>query len=428
MKKWISLALCAVLTLTIFAGCGEKEQTLEVGYARVDISPDFSVPLTGYGDANRFSTGVENPIYTTCTAFRDGDGNTVLLFHNDLCTSAADPIAFARKDIEEATGIPRGNIMSTATHTHHSVGLGEDEPSIRKYKKLLRQWMLEAAQAAIADLKPAQMYISSIETEGLNFTRHYNMKDGSVAGDNFGKLSSGYVSHVRKADPTMQFVKFTREGGKDVLLTNFATHPHRAGGDKSIYNKINSDIVGIMRENTEAALDCHFAYFTGAAGDVNPMSKITSEDAFIQYGGEDYIYQGKAMAECAVEASKNFTQVENGKVQILKNTWKAKPKEGYLDVSDINQYAFSIGDVAFVLAPYEMFNENGEQIMDGSPFKMTFVCTLANEHCRYIPSNNGYEYNGLLSYGANATRYAKGTGDELAGIYVNMLKQLYETK
>ena len=46
-----------------------------VGYARVDISPDYTVPYA----SNTYSTHVEERLYSTCIAFREG-GNTILLF------------------------------------------------------------------------------------------------------------------------------------------------------------------------------------------------------------------------------------------------------------------------------------------------------------------------------------------------------------
>ena len=140
MKKLLCAALCLVLMCGLFAGCKKEEApvTLQVGYAKVDISPSFKVPMTGYGDENRYSEGIQDKIYTTCTALRDSTGNTVLIFHNDLCTSAADPISFARKDIAEELGISRDNIMVSSTHTHHSVDLGGTDSSITKYKKQLR--------------------------------------------------------------------------------------------------------------------------------------------------------------------------------------------------------------------------------------------------------------------------------------------------
>ena len=432
MNKLISFILCVLLVIGIFAGCdlgggdAADGQTgvFSVGYGSVDISPyDLSVPMSGYGDTlTRYSTEVVNPIYATCVAFRDANGNTLLQFHNDLI-GCQEVISFARKDISEATGIPIGNIMVSATHTHHSVATGEtDIDSIVTYNKRLREWLVEAAQAALEDLKPAEMYISSIETENMNFIRHYLMKDGTVAGDNFGDKSSGYVDHVSEPDRVLQLIKFTREGGKDVILANFQTHPHRNGGN-SVYTGINSDIVGIMRDEVESLLNCEFAYFTGASGNVNPSSKLKEENVTA-----DYQEQGAALAEYAVEAAADFKQVQTGNVQILHTAYKAEPKEAGKAVSDINIYAYSLSDVAFAVAPYEMFSANGEQLKEGSPFAMTFVTTLSNYHVKYIPSYEGFEYDGKLSYGGNVCRYARGTGELLVDEYVRMLGELYETK
>ena len=60
MKKVLSILICAMLMIGMFAGCGsgEKEQQGEnlagkfsVGYAKAVISPETSVYLCGYGDA-----------------------------------------------------------------------------------------------------------------------------------------------------------------------------------------------------------------------------------------------------------------------------------------------------------------------------------------------------------------------------------------
>ena len=56
----------------------------------------------------------------------------------------------------------------------------------------------------------------------------------------------------------------------------------------------------------------------------------------------------------------------------------------------------SFGDLAFVAAPYEMFDTNVMEINNGSPFNMTFVITNAGGAGAYVPSalavpNGGYE-------------------------------------
>ena len=88
--------------------------------------------------------------------------------------------------------------------------------------------------------------------------------------------------------------------------------------------------------------------------------------------------------------------------------------------------AFSVGDLAFVSAPYEMFDQNGAQIRDGSPFAMTFVATLCN-------GSNGYIASELCAthgcYGFDSRAWGGiGSAEELVSEYVDMLSTLYGTK
>ncbi len=124
MKRILCLFLCLLLVVGVF-GCSKKEEasTLQVGFGREDITPAYSMPMRGYDNPmERWSQTVLDPLYTTCIAFRDADGNTVLLYHNDLCSTPATVFTFIRKEISEQTGIPVDNIMVSATHTHSGPG------------------------------------------------------------------------------------------------------------------------------------------------------------------------------------------------------------------------------------------------------------------------------------------------------------------
>ena len=125
MKKTIVLLLCAVLMLGLFAGCagsgeedgGDKITAFSVGYAKANITPRDSVPLRGYGDAmQRFSTGNLEPLYATCVAFADTDGNKMLFIAHDLTNSADNIFVDLRKQISAETGIPVSHILCTASH------------------------------------------------------------------------------------------------------------------------------------------------------------------------------------------------------------------------------------------------------------------------------------------------------------------------
>jgi len=438
-----------------------------VGYGRVDITPTESVPMAGYGNtAARMSTEVRDALYTTCMAFTDAQGDTILLFHNDLIKSHDNITNKARESISIATGIPVGQIMVTATHTHSGPDTGNtSQESIVRYNQSLIEWMTHAAIAALVDRKPAQMYTTSTTCQNLNFVRHYQLSDGSYAGDHFGDFdAASIVGHTTQADNTMQLVKFTRTGGKDIVLVNWQVHPHSYG----YTTKLSSDLVGVMRSKVEQDLDCNYIYFSGASGNVNSTSKIQHENVYL-----DTQARGDAMANYAVGAAAGFAQVQTGNVQIASSSYTANVnkaendkyqtallvKEKWEQTNDydaamalvgdaeihspyhasgivrkyeapdtmtVNElYAFSIGDVAFAVVPYEMFTENGMTIKSDSPFAMTIVATCANVAHGYIPSAFFYTTG---SYEVDSSYYAAGTAETLAGIYTDLLEGLYTTK
>lgn len=89
---------------------------------------------------------------------------------------------------------------------------------------------------------------------------------------------------------------------------------------------------------------------------------------------------------------------------------------------DIEIGAISLGDVAFAIAPYEMFDTNGKQIKEGAPHEMTIVATCANEYRSYIPSSIHFEHGG---YSVDRCRFIPGTGERLAAEYISLLSNLH---
>lgn len=484
MKKLVAIALLLSMVLGLCA-CGTApgettspseavsiEGKFSVGFGRVNVTPEESVPLGGYGNTSfRLSTGFLDYLYTTCVAFTDKDGNTVLLYHNDQISSSASVFLGARQSISKATGIPVDNIMVSATHTHAAPDLGNNNHITNiRYKSQLVLGMVEAAKAALDDRKPAEMYIGEARPEGLNFVRHYKhqLADGTwkYFGDNFGStVLDETTQHTSEADNQLQLVKFVRQGGQDVVLINWQSHPHRYGGSKKY--ELTADIVGAMREKMESELGCLFAYFSGGSGNVNPVSRIPEENVT-----SEYKTQGQKLAEYAIAAYPGLEKAETGRVQIINNTYKGTvnhsmdhlvsvaykvqqiwtstnnsslamaegkafginsvyhaggiiSKSGMGEFYNVEMYAFSIGDVGFVTAPYEMFDTNGKEIKDGSPFKATFVITCANDGIGYIPSQLAYDHG---CYGADTGKFVPGTGEILAQEYVKMLETLHKTK
>ena len=441
---------------------------LNVGYGRTDISPKESVPLGGYGNsAKRLSVSVLNPLAATCLAFTDEKGETALVYALDLTSSTTHWWTRFAPAISKATGVPEDHIIASGSHNHNSPDTGnKDFESIARYLDLLEEQLIAAAREALADRSEARMFAASAETKGLNFVRRYILEDGTPAGDNYGHFDQSPIKcHETEADHQMQFVKFTREGKKDVVMVNFQTHPHRMGnGGKSL--EVSSDIVGVMRDETEKQLGCLFAYFTGGSGNVNPRSRIDAENNYANHWE-----QGKAMAEVAVSVQDKYAPVETGEVKVNWNTvvakvnhswddrvedaryisenfkatgdrptWTAEARKlGFNSVyhagaiirhsegpesRDVKLGGLAIGDVAFAVAPYEMFDTNGKQIKEASPFKTTFVLTCANypdKALGYVPSALGFENGG---YSTDNCWFYPGAGETFAEALIDGLKKI----
>lgn len=424
MKRFLVVLLCMSMLTLLLAACAPVEHSLQIGFGRVDITPEEIVPLRGYGNTSqRPGLEVRDPLYASCIAFTDTKGNTVLLFYTDLIGPAGNAFALARADIAEATGVPVEQIMISGTHMHSGPDLSNTSyPTIPAYIETLRGLLVDAAKAAMEDRKPGKLSTAQAHPEGYNFVRHYVLSDGEVIGDNFGILGDReYAGHVEDADNQMQLVKITREGAKDIVLVNWQGHPHRAGGKDKLF--ITADLVGAMRDYVEKELDCNFAYFTGASGNVNSSSRIKTEMA-----APDYLTHGQQLGQIAVEALKTCKPVDEGYVKMLHKTLSLTMKGGETK-KDMQIFAFSIGDIGFICAPYEMFNANGKSIKEQSKFETTFVVTCSNDNHSYMPSANAYKYeNSSTPYEVTACKYEPGTGEILVEEYGKLLNKIYKTR
>lgn len=213
-----------------------------------------------------------------------------------------DPIATeGRKRVCQATGLPEDRVFIAGTHSHSAPAYTRSEfDCIGWYVEKLLKGLEQAAAGAMADLKPARIFTGSIETENLNFVKHYKMRDNttgeiSCIGDQYGTdKGKTSVDHMTKADPTLHVVQFVREGGKDVVIANFCAHPHFTGG----YTKydLSSDYIGAFRMALEAMFDCHAVYFQGACGNLNSSSRMSGERRYTNCRS-----YGMALAASAVE-------------------------------------------------------------------------------------------------------------------------------
>ncbi|MBR4863562.1 MAG: hypothetical protein IKU07_03225 [Oscillospiraceae bacterium] len=422
MKRLLALILCITLSLSLFAACGNTGDStaiteFSVGYAKADITPTDPVPLRGYGDAmERISEGYLEPMYATCVAFADTEGEIVLLISHDLTNSDKFVFDTCRKQISEETGIPVSHILFTASHCHSAPDYSQDHPNIAPYLLLVWEQVLKGAKEAIADLKPATMETGFTRVDDTNSVRHCLLANGTYQGHNLGPVPQDqFIGHATKVDNLLQVVKFTRKNDKDVILVNWCGHPKAV--DKSIYYMAGPNYPGILRSELEAMYDCEVSFVLSGSGNVNNHSHIDGE-----FVSRDYVELGKHLASNVSNVIENsLTPGKLDKIQLSENLWKTPNKDG--SPITVPLYAFSIGDWACVTAPFEIFDTNAMAVRDASQFKMTFYASCANEAQGYLPTPASYSW--AITYEAPISKYPAGTAELLQEQLIGQLSTIF---
>lgn len=441
------------------------------GYARADMTPKDPVPLSGYGNTlTRISQGVLDPLMATCIAVTDEKGGTVVLFTLDIVATRDAYCMEARQQISSRYGVPVESVVICATHTHSAPDMVQNQlPEIQEYSRFLVETLTELAGQALADRKEAELLVGKTYNEGMNYVRHYIQENGAVCGDNYGDHdASPYRCHVSEADREIRLVKFRRKEGKDILLVNWQAHPNLASTSATEHGQkhrpyITADYVGSCRDYVEANADVHFAFFLGAAGNLNSRSRIETE-----VDTRDHVLYGQKLGDYVLACMEKLQSIEAGPVaaatqtlpgrinhtedhllpdaQKIRELWvrtndaKLCMKEGAPygihsgyhagaiigksqmgDRLDMDMGAGRIGGIGMAFLPYEVFDTNGMYIRKVSPFDMTLIFSCANGGFNYIPSREGFAHG---CYEADMCRHAPGTAEEAADLVVSMLHNL----
>ncbi len=483
MKKILVLFLTVLFVLP---GCAKEpaqqpavQQTaaeiteFSVGYSRKIVNPDEAIPLVGYGnEETRYLQEIGHDITVAVIAISDGEGNDILIINTDMCTTSSawgDPM---RNLVYAATNVPLERIYISSNHSHSAPKVSGSNEKVVRYQQKVFDYTAEAAVEAMADRKKATMETGSIETENLNFVKHYQYVDENgemqYFGDNFGTaVYNETTQHTTEVDPTMHLLRFKREGEKDLIVVNWRAHPHFTGGSKKYV--LSSDYPGAFREAVERQIGVDCVYLQGACGNVNSSTRLAEERRTT-----DVRTFGSLLAGYAIEGlENNMTQVDTGTIKtqyyeyygeinhtfdsllvqaktvssvwaqtnswdecrpymtpygirspyhanaIVANYSRSKEADGLLRMN-----AVTIGDsFCFVTFPGELFDTISAGVEEGSPFKSTMLIGYSNGHIGYLPSAYAFEY---TSYETDITRFAEGTGEIVRDQYIAMLNEMKE--
>ena len=272
---------CALLVALPWAAttmAGEDGRLMQVGVAKVDITPDYPVLLAGYGGRPGESEGIDQRIWARALVV--GGEQPVVLLAIDNCGVPAGVVARIAAGIREAHGIPSERLVVCSSHTHSAPTLtgyaivvwgGRTTPAqeerVVKYTSELVDHAIQATGMALRARVPCHLaWGQGKVTFGAN---RRVIDDGSWGG--FGFQVLGPVDH---SFPVL--VARDREGQTRAIWCNYACHCTTVGGR----NMIGGDWVGSANVAIETSHPGAIALTTiGCGADIGPQPSGSWADA-----------------------------------------------------------------------------------------------------------------------------------------------------
>jgi hypothetical protein len=256
----------------------------KAGVARVRITPEAPIWMSGYASRNHPSEGVSQDLWAKALAIEDGKRNRVVIVTTDLIglpRAVGDEIA-ARCAKEH--GLDRAHLILNSSHTHTGPVIGSmlvtmwDLPAdqtraIQQYTRTLVDKIVQAVGSAVQDLSPAEVALGTGE---VGFAM--NRREFTPKGVRLGVNPSGPVDH------TVPVLRITATDGRlRVVLFGYACHNTTFNGD--MY-KISGDYAGFAEATVETQHPGATAMFLMlCGGDQNPQPRGT-EALAEQHGHE----------------------------------------------------------------------------------------------------------------------------------------------
>jgi hypothetical protein len=240
---------------------------LKSGAAFANITPKKPHFLFGYPFVERMSTGVNDWLLSSALYLTDSI-ESIIFITNDIIHVNKSIVSNVRKAVSEATGIPGGNIMIGATHTHSGpitvdcMSSSNDPvvpPADPEYVHYLEQQIILSACAAVRNAVPAKVGLTVADGTGIGTNRH--IPDGPADLDM-------PVLVVKDLEDNMIAC---------MMICNM--HPTVLHEDSTLYS---GDFPAYARDILQKKVfgcECPVLHFTGAAGNQSPRH-VTRSNTF----------------------------------------------------------------------------------------------------------------------------------------------------
>ena len=411
-----------------------------IGYAQEIITPPAGVGLAGYMN-KRPNAGMYDDLYVKTVIIDNGKVRCGLVVL-DLCSVFTQLLDTLQEKITARFGSElHNNLIICANHTHTGPELRQEQNELTEYAfNQIVDAVMRSIERAIMNLLPGEIEYGSVYNNPYGFVRRYWMKNGTIV-TNPGWGNPDIDKPESDFDRTIGIIRIIQNGRTAALICNIAQHGDTIGG-----NLVSADWYGRFAQEIQHTLKASMPVIVidDASGDINHFDfhqKInqTSYDEAVRIGRGYAAIVLNALDslekmtddEITVKNStvtiphRKLTPEEIAEAQHTLDTVPDIPKEGDFESQDLANkvpaalrffaqraldcHAKSVPShdcrltaiefgksMAIVSLPGEPFNGIARAIREKSPFKRTFIASLAQSQSDYVPlkecfARGGYE-------------------------------------
>lgn len=235
----------------------EKKMKIKAGAAATCITPSTTQFLYGYPHVERYSTGVDTPLYSSALFLDDGTKKLLMISH-DLLYFDKETVKTIREKIRVRTSIPGDCVMVTASHTHSGPitvnRVGNEKNSVipprdENYLSWVVDQVVENAVKAVNSACFAEIGLAKADSSQVGCNR----RDPSGA---------------KNSDVPVMVVRSAEEKKAIAVMMVVCIHPTVLHQDS---NLISADFPGYTRKRLQEELgDIPVIYHSGPSGNQSP--------------------------------------------------------------------------------------------------------------------------------------------------------------
>lgn len=454
-----------------FGAAPDVPRVFRAGAAIRNITPEPGVSLAGHFH-DHVATHAHDPLCARCLVLDDGASELALVMV-DSCVVPREIFDAARAAVADGVGIPAGNIMMAATHTHtapSTVSIFQSEP-VPGYADVMVAGIVEAAREAHHRLAPALIASGAGAVPDEVFNRRWFMKPGGIPANPFGektdkvrmnppRVSEDLIEPAGPTDPATPFIAVKRPDGAPVaVLANYALH-YVGGTDEGA---MSADYFGCFADGLTklfGATDTSFVAMmsNGASGDINNINFREPAPTFAPYEKMNLVADKVAREvyrACQEATFESWMQLDAITAEIalgvrLPNAEDVERAQAIVDAAEgdvmktaeevyaretlmLQHYpqqvsvplqVLRIGHTAITAIPCEVFVEIGLHLKKVSPFPNTFPVALANGYYGYLPTAAQHALGGYETWRARSSYLEAPAADKIQRTLKDMLQQL----